>query len=109
MANHPEGKGYQNEDNYPNIKFQFIRIENINVTRNSVQKVLELCELKSPSMSTLRPSWMQECSLPRLNRGRGECACSRFGWRGQVCAAVLGGQPPAGSARPDPDGLRDIN
>lgn len=42
MVNHPEGKGYQNEDNYSNIKFQFIRIENINVTRNSVQKMLEL-------------------------------------------------------------------
>lgn len=30
MANRAAGKGYENEDNYSNIKFQFIGIENIN-------------------------------------------------------------------------------
>uniref|UniRef100_A0A671WE34 Myotubularin related protein 7a n=1 Tax=Sparus aurata TaxID=8175 RepID=A0A671WE34_SPAAU len=45
------GKGYENEDNYSNIKFQFIGIENIHVMRNSQQKMLEVCELRSPSMS----------------------------------------------------------
>ncbi|KAK7899490.1 hypothetical protein WMY93_020343 [Mugilogobius chulae] len=45
------GKGYENEDNYSNIKFQFLGIENIHVMRNSQQKMLEVCELRSPSMS----------------------------------------------------------
>ncbi|XP_066236331.1 myotubularin-related protein 7 isoform X1 [Saccopteryx leptura] len=51
MANRAAGKGYENEDNYSNIKFQFIGIENIHVMRNSLQKMLEVCELQSPSMS----------------------------------------------------------
>ncbi|XP_006630043.3 myotubularin-related protein 7 [Lepisosteus oculatus] len=50
MANRAAGKGYENEDNYSNIKFQFIGIENIHVMRNSLQKMLEACEFKSPSM-----------------------------------------------------------
>ncbi|XP_067903498.1 myotubularin-related protein 8 [Heterodontus francisci] len=51
MANRAAGKGYENEDNYSNIRFQFIGIENIHVMRNSLQKFLEVCELKAPSMS----------------------------------------------------------
>ncbi|KAG9478523.1 hypothetical protein GDO78_013526 [Eleutherodactylus coqui] len=51
MANRAAGKGYENEDNYPNIRFQFIGIENIHVMRGSLQKLLEACELKNPSMS----------------------------------------------------------
>ncbi|XP_034970101.2 myotubularin-related protein 7 [Zootoca vivipara] len=51
MANRAAGKGYENEDNYYNIKFQFIGIENIHVMRSSLQKMLEVCELRSPSMS----------------------------------------------------------
>uniref|UniRef100_A0A667Z8Q7 Myotubularin related protein 7a n=1 Tax=Myripristis murdjan TaxID=586833 RepID=A0A667Z8Q7_9TELE len=51
IANRAAGKGYENEDNYSNIKFQFIAIENIHVMRNSQQKMLEVCELRSPSMS----------------------------------------------------------
>ncbi|XP_006000144.1 myotubularin-related protein 7 isoform X1 [Latimeria chalumnae] len=51
IANRAAGKGYENEDNYSNIKFQFIGIENIHVMRNSLQKMLEVCELRSPSMS----------------------------------------------------------
>lgn len=51
MANRAAGKGYENEDNYSNIRFQFIGIENIHVMRNSLQKLLEVCEQKSPSMS----------------------------------------------------------
>ncbi|XP_073501505.1 phosphatidylinositol-3-phosphate phosphatase MTMR7 [Phyllobates terribilis] len=50
MANRAAGKGYENEDNYSDIKFQFIGIENIHVMRNSLQKMLEVCELRSPSM-----------------------------------------------------------
>lgn len=41
FANRAAGKGYENEDNYSNIKFQFIGIENIHVMRNSQQKMLE--------------------------------------------------------------------
>ncbi|XP_078403561.1 phosphatidylinositol-3,5-bisphosphate 3-phosphatase MTMR8 isoform X2 [Cetorhinus maximus] len=51
MANRAAGKGYENEDYYSNIRFQFIGIENIHVMRNSLQKLLEVCELKAPSMS----------------------------------------------------------
>ncbi|KAF1384304.1 hypothetical protein PFLUV_G00116950 [Perca fluviatilis] len=51
IANRAAGKGYENEDNYSNIKFQFIGIENIHVMRNSQQKMLGVCELRSPSMS----------------------------------------------------------
>uniref|UniRef100_A0A8C4HXR9 Myotubularin related protein 7a n=1 Tax=Dicentrarchus labrax TaxID=13489 RepID=A0A8C4HXR9_DICLA len=41
IANRAAGKGYENEDNYSNIKFQFLGIENIHVMRNSQQKMLE--------------------------------------------------------------------
>lgn len=51
IANRAAGKGYENEDNYLNIKFQFLGIENIHVMRNSQQKMLEVCELRTPSMS----------------------------------------------------------
>ncbi|XP_069749058.1 phosphatidylinositol-3,5-bisphosphate 3-phosphatase MTMR8 isoform X2 [Narcine bancroftii] len=51
IANRAAGKGYENEDNYTNIRFQFVGIENIHVMRNSLQKLLEVCELKAPSMS----------------------------------------------------------
>ncbi|XP_073920198.1 phosphatidylinositol-3,5-bisphosphate 3-phosphatase MTMR8 isoform X2 [Castor canadensis] len=51
MANRAAGKGYENEDNYANIRFKFMGIENIHVMRNSLQKLLEVCELKTPTMS----------------------------------------------------------
>ncbi|XP_051790464.1 myotubularin-related protein 8 [Erpetoichthys calabaricus] len=51
IANRAAGKGYENEDHYCNIKFQFVGIENIHIMRNSLQKLLEVCEMKSPSMS----------------------------------------------------------
>lgn len=51
IANKAAGKGYENEDFYKNIKFQFFGIENIHVMRNSLQKLLEACELKVPSMN----------------------------------------------------------
>ncbi|XP_023373007.1 myotubularin-related protein 6 isoform X2 [Otolemur garnettii] len=41
MANRAAGKGYENEDNYSNIRFQFVGIENIHVMRSSLQKLLE--------------------------------------------------------------------
>ena len=44
MANRAAGKGYENVENYDNVKFQFIGIENIHVMRQSLQKMLEgLC------------------------------------------------------------------
>ncbi|XP_030643738.1 myotubularin-related protein 7b [Chanos chanos] len=51
MANRAAGKGYENEDHYTNIKLQFIGIENIHVMRNSQQKITEVGELRSPSMT----------------------------------------------------------
>ncbi|XP_066505012.1 myotubularin-related protein 7a [Hoplias malabaricus] len=50
MANRATGKGYESEDNYTNIKFQFIGIENIHVMRNSQQKLIEASDIRSPSM-----------------------------------------------------------
>ncbi|XP_011802796.1 PREDICTED: myotubularin-related protein 8 [Colobus angolensis palliatus] len=51
MANRAAGKGYENEDNYANIHFRFMGIENIHVMRSSLQKLLEVCELETPTMS----------------------------------------------------------
>ncbi|XP_072532714.1 phosphatidylinositol-3,5-bisphosphate 3-phosphatase MTMR8 [Salminus brasiliensis] len=51
IANRAAGKGYENEGNYSNIRFHFQGIENIHVMRSSLQKLLELCAQKSPSMS----------------------------------------------------------
>uniref|UniRef100_H2TFQ1 Myotubularin related protein 7b n=1 Tax=Takifugu rubripes TaxID=31033 RepID=H2TFQ1_TAKRU len=51
MANRAAGKGYENEDYYTNIKLQFIGIENIHVMRNSQQKIIDVGEMRSPSMS----------------------------------------------------------
>ncbi|KAG1671098.1 Myotubularin-related protein 8 [Nymphon striatum] len=51
MANRAAGKGYENENFYENIKFQFLGIENIHVMRNSLQKLIEACELKTPSIN----------------------------------------------------------
>uniref|UniRef100_W5M8U4 Myotubularin related protein 6 n=1 Tax=Lepisosteus oculatus TaxID=7918 RepID=W5M8U4_LEPOC len=42
LANRAAGKGYENEDNYSNIRFQFVGIENIHVMRASLQKLLEV-------------------------------------------------------------------
>ena len=41
MANRAAGKGYENENFYTNIKFQFLGIENIHVMRGSLQKLIE--------------------------------------------------------------------
>lgn len=52
MANRAAGKGYENEAFYENIKFQFLGIENIHVMRSSLNKVVETCELKNPTMNS---------------------------------------------------------
>ena len=41
MANRAAGKGYENENFYTNIKFQFLGIENIHVMRSSLLKLIE--------------------------------------------------------------------
>ena len=41
MANRAAGKGYENENFYTNIKFQFLGIENIHIMRNSLQKLMD--------------------------------------------------------------------
>ncbi|XP_020788650.1 myotubularin-related protein 7b isoform X1 [Boleophthalmus pectinirostris] len=51
MANKAAGKGYENEDHYTNIKLQFIGIENIHVMRSSQQKIVDVGELRAPSMT----------------------------------------------------------
>uniref|UniRef100_UPI00398EAD1E myotubularin-related protein 6 isoform X2 n=1 Tax=Pristiophorus japonicus TaxID=55135 RepID=UPI00398EAD1E len=51
MANRAAGKGYENEDNYSNIRFQFVGIENIHVMRASLQKVNEVCGTKALTLN----------------------------------------------------------
>uniref|UniRef100_A0A1B0FPT2 phosphatidylinositol-3,5-bisphosphate 3-phosphatase n=1 Tax=Glossina morsitans morsitans TaxID=37546 RepID=A0A1B0FPT2_GLOMM len=51
LANRATGKGYENEAFYENIKFHFLGIENIHVQRTSLQKLVEACEQKTPTMS----------------------------------------------------------
>lgn len=51
MVNKAQGKGYENEIYYENIKFHFFGIENIHVMRGSLQKLMDACELKVPSMN----------------------------------------------------------
>lgn len=51
MVNKAQGKGYENESFYSNMKFQFLGIENIHVMRASLAKLIELSELKKPSMN----------------------------------------------------------
>ncbi|XP_046665776.1 myotubularin-related protein 6 isoform X2 [Homalodisca vitripennis] len=52
MANRAAGKGYESENFYENIKFHFLGIENIHVMRNSLAKLIETCELKSPTTNS---------------------------------------------------------
>ncbi|XP_011497390.1 PREDICTED: myotubularin-related protein 6 isoform X2 [Ceratosolen solmsi marchali] len=47
MANRAAGKGYENENFYDNIKFQFFGIENIHVMRSSLTKLIELQKITS--------------------------------------------------------------
>ncbi|KAL3880470.1 hypothetical protein ACJMK2_032706 [Sinanodonta woodiana] len=51
MANKAAGKGYENESFYSDIKFQFLGIENIHIMRTSLQKLVDVCELRNPSMN----------------------------------------------------------
>nr|XP_018898437.1 PREDICTED: myotubularin-related protein 6 isoform X1 [Bemisia tabaci] len=44
MANRATGKGYENENFYENIKFQFFGVENIHIMRSSLGKLIETCE-----------------------------------------------------------------
>lgn len=41
MVNKAQGKGYENEVYYENIKFHFFGIENIDVMRGSLQKLID--------------------------------------------------------------------
>ncbi|XP_076869437.1 phosphatidylinositol-3,5-bisphosphate 3-phosphatase MTMR6 isoform X2 [Brachyhypopomus gauderio] len=51
LANRAAGKGYENEDNYSNIRFQFVGIENIHVMRASLQKLLEVVGTRALSVT----------------------------------------------------------
>lgn len=65
MANRAAGKGYENVENYDNVKFQFIGIENIHVMRQSLQKMIEgLISVKNMKMMFLCYSCLLfECIL----------------------------------------------
>uniref|UniRef100_A0AAY4DSG6 Myotubularin phosphatase domain-containing protein n=1 Tax=Denticeps clupeoides TaxID=299321 RepID=A0AAY4DSG6_9TELE len=51
LANRAAGKGYENEDNYSNIRFQFVGIENIHVMRSSLQKLQEVVGTRALSVT----------------------------------------------------------
>uniref|UniRef100_A0A8C5C3R3 Myotubularin related protein 7b n=1 Tax=Gadus morhua TaxID=8049 RepID=A0A8C5C3R3_GADMO len=51
MANRAAGKGYESEDHYGNIKLHFSGIDNIHVMRSSQQRILDVGEQRTPSMS----------------------------------------------------------
>ncbi|KAM5290345.1 phosphatidylinositol-3,5-bisphosphate 3-phosphatase MTMR8 [Glossophaga mutica] len=51
LANRIAGKGYENEDYYANTRFRFMGIENIHVMRSSLQKLVEVCESKTPTVT----------------------------------------------------------
>ncbi|XP_049938411.1 myotubularin-related protein 6 isoform X1 [Schistocerca serialis cubense] len=63
MANRAAGKGYENENNYENIKFHFFGIDNIHVMRSSLVKLIETCELKAPSMGSFLGGIESSCWL----------------------------------------------
>ncbi|XP_028582187.2 phosphatidylinositol-3,5-bisphosphate 3-phosphatase MTMR6 isoform X1 [Podarcis muralis] len=66
LANRAAGKGYENEDNYSNIRFQFVGIENIHVMRSSLQKLLEAFNNTRSSASSLaQPPWDVDETLGR--------------------------------------------
>ncbi|KAJ7320200.1 hypothetical protein JRQ81_019711 [Phrynocephalus forsythii] len=64
MANRAAGKGYENEDNYSNIRFQFVGIENIHVMRSSLQKLLEVCGTRGLSVNDFL-SGLESCGWLR--------------------------------------------
>ncbi|KAM4046567.1 phosphatidylinositol-3,5-bisphosphate 3-phosphatase MTMR6 [Anomaloglossus baeobatrachus] len=64
MANRAAGKGYENADNYSNIKFQFVGIENIHVMRSSLQKLMEVCGSKNLSVNDFL-SGLESCGWLR--------------------------------------------
>ncbi|KAL3174185.1 hypothetical protein MRX96_041345 [Rhipicephalus microplus] len=110
MANKAAGKGYENENFYENIKFQFFGIENIHVMRNSLQKLIDTCEASEPSMGGLsgrtggkrvaatRPSHSGDRALCGPSSGRRrERVGALLGWLGPHSADMLPGKPPAGS------------
>ncbi|XP_055333410.1 myotubularin-related protein 6-like isoform X2 [Paramacrobiotus metropolitanus] len=56
MANRATGKGYETEANYVGMKVQFFSIENIHVMRSGLQKLVEVCDLKTGSEDLSLPS-----------------------------------------------------
>lgn len=64
MANRAAGKGYENADNYSNIKFQFVGIENIHVMRSSLQKLMEVSGSKNLSVNDFL-SGLENCGWLR--------------------------------------------
>lgn len=64
MANRAAGKGYENADNYSNIKFQFVGIENIHVMRSSLQKLMEVSGSKNLSVNDFL-SGLESCGWLR--------------------------------------------
>ncbi|XP_072170824.1 phosphatidylinositol-3,5-bisphosphate 3-phosphatase MTMR8-like [Diadema setosum] len=66
MVNKASGKGYESTDVYTNIKFKFLGIENIHVMRSSLQKLIEVCELKNPSMDAFLSGLESSCWLKHI-------------------------------------------
>lgn len=64
VANRAAGRGYESEEYYSNIQFKICPIENIHTMRSSLQKLIETCEMKNPTMnqylnSLENSAWLQ--------------------------------------------------
>uniref|UniRef100_UPI00358F82D2 myotubularin-related protein 7-like isoform X1 n=2 Tax=Myxine glutinosa TaxID=7769 RepID=UPI00358F82D2 len=51
LANRAAGKGYENEDNYTDVRFRFVGIDNIHVMRSTLQRLLEACQARCLTVS----------------------------------------------------------
>ena len=70
MVNKAQGKGYENEIYYENIKFHFFGIENIHVMRGSLQKLMDgMSDLNSNLLLIKRVVYWTACELkvPSMN------------------------------------------
>ena len=67
--NKAQGKGYENEGFYANIKYQFLSIDNIHVMRSSLQKLVEGKQASTADYA----SWAQLMSLEE--EGGAEWCC----------------------------------
>lgn len=60
VANQAVGAGYENTDNYKNVKIQFLGIENIHLMRESIHKLYSICQQKKLKDNKSSGSWFSD-------------------------------------------------